>query len=490
VIREPQDRLIDCRIAPEVDGQRVRALVRQLIAMTGLPATLDAGGPMAAGRLHVVPSGSAPVPDESLASLEIAVEPPWARADDVRLHWAGGLPLLYVASRVRPDAAVVDRRVGFDVLGAIEFLLEGEQRASDHRDALGRFRPSYSILDDLGLQYVAPVARYASLVASYFVERVPGLHAGSWEGATFLVALTHDLDGVFDERPSWRKARHLLGSAARARSTLAVQSGLVELARVALGPARLGTHRPAAHRVFNFDPWARRELDADVRATYHFFGDYEAGRDARDGWYGFAERGTFDGETRTLSDALLRLEAQGHEVGLHASVASFTDPERLSREAATVERAIGRPPASVRCHYLRFDQRRLPDTYASVGLRYDSSVGALGFPRGTSFPFEVPVDGSLPGRRIVEIPTVVMDDLLLKDWQLALSEELAIRKIGRILGELRDTRGAAAVLFHPDSIDKLGLLDRVVESVAAAGGRCVPVAEVGRQWEARVAALS
>lgn len=485
-LRTPVPRLT-CLLDRDVDTPRLRRVMRQILAMVGLPAriTSDPGDGQTFGRLRVVSAAKQRTSTTEAASLEIPVGSPWDRPGDVRVAWIDSIPVLYLGPLGKPAQVIEAGRLGFDVVRATEYLLEGEQHVVIHRDALGRFRPSYSILDDLGLQYVAPVARYATLIRRWFLDHAPGLEAPSWGGARFLVALSHDLDGVFDQRPSWRKAVHLLRTGTRALDTLATQAGLVELARIATQPVRAWSGEFSGQRFFAFDRWSARETDLGVRATFHVFGDYEAGRDPRDAWYGFRERGVLDGEVMSLGAALARLEEQGHEVGLHASVASFDQPARLEREVATIERALGRRPASVRCHYLRFDQRMQPARYAAAGLRYDSSIGALGFPRGTAFPFEVPLETDDADGRITEIPTVVMDDLLLKDWQLGLSEELARRKIERIIQEVRETEGAVSILFHPDSVDKLGLLSWVVRWIGEQGGRCVPVAEVGRLWAAR-----
>ncbi len=465
---------VHCAIHPAVDGPRARRLAGQLLAMIGFPFGLGRLGevePAAAVRVVVLPPG-APADERALG---LTLDAPWDDPADVRVGWREELPLLHRARTGAPAALLVGGSVVADVLGALEYLLEGEPRLVTARDERGRFRAAYSVLDDLGLTYVAPLDRVALALRRTLAARSPALGAVAWEdGAAFLVALTHDVDGIFGARPQRRKLAHFLGAGLRAGSGLALERSVTEAARL----VRRGVRRDVP--AFDFGSWLAVEQRLGVRSTFHVFADAESGRDADDAWYSYAERGRLDHRVMSLGDALRTLVAEGFEVGLHTSIASFGDDARVARERVSVERAAGAPVRSVRAHHLRFDPVRSPAGYVAAGLTQDASESGVGFVRGTAFPYALTPDGAL-----LELPTVIQDDHLLKGWRLGLPSPLAERKAERVLGELAAVGGGAAILFHADGSAKLSLYEGLVDWIASHGGRCVTAAELAARWRRR-----
>ncbi len=474
--------LLHCAIHPAADGTRARHLAAQLLGMIGFPfgfGRLGEPEPGAAkARVTILPPGATDTTaTDGTPTLAIVLGKPWDDPAAVRVAWRGGLPLLHLESAGAPAALLDGDRVTADVLGALEFLLEGEERLITERDERGRFRAAFSVLDDLGLSYAPPIDRVAAALRHSLAEHAPALGTTGWgDDAAFLVALTHDVDGIFDARPQRRKIGHLLRAGLAARSGLAFERAVTEVARLALRGPRPG---PPG---FNFGSWLSFERRAGVRSTYHVFADYEAGRHTDDAWYTYAERGRLDGRVLAFGDALRTLAVEGFEIGLHTSIASFADDARVARELASVARAAGAPVRSARAHHLRFDTVRSGPGYAAAGITQDSSMSGVGFVRGSGFPFRLAGAG-----RLLELPTVVQDDHLLKDWRLGLPGPLAERKVARVLGEVRDAGGGAAILFHTDQDTKLALYEWIVDWIRGHRGRCVTAAELGDRWRQRSA---
>lgn len=470
------DRCLHCAIDPTLDRTRARRLATQLLGMIGAPfgiGTLGDEEPGASARVAIVRAGaSSPEPPPTLT---LTLGDAWRDPAHVRVAWRNDLALLCPTATAAPPRFADDGRVLADVLGALEFLLEGEERTTPDRDERGRFRATYSVLDALGLDQVAVLDRYAAELRRILRQRAPAILVPEWGDTRFVVALTHDVDGIFGRRPQLRKLVHYATSGTRLRRGLAVEQAGTELLRL-IGRPRLGSPQ------FDVSPWVAFERREGVSSTFNFFGDYEGGRDPDDAWYSYAEHGRLDGRILTLGEAVRVLASDGFEIGLHTSIASFGKPDRVRRERDSLAVASGQQPLSVRAHHLRFDSVKSSRDYAACGLRYDLSASGVGFIRGTGFPYAV---GDEPHGTLVELPTVLQDDHLLKDWRMGLPPVLAQRRIEQILGEVRDQGGGAAILFHPDHEDKIPLYRSVLVWIRENGGRCVTAAELGSRWRRR-----
>jgi peptidoglycan/xylan/chitin deacetylase (PgdA/CDA1 family) len=96
----------------------------------------------------------------------------------------------------------------------------------------------------------------------------------------------------------------------------------------------------------------------------------------------YGVRSTFffrvDEERYSIDDffksVIRRLDSEGFEIGLHASIGSAFDKELLRKEKEQLEGVLGHPIEGVRHHYLTLGD----DTWnfqRSVGFEYDSSLG-------------------------------------------------------------------------------------------------------------------
>jgi hypothetical protein len=347
---------------------------------------------------------------------------------------------------------------GDDVAEAFFHLARVEER-DGARDEHGRFRAASSCLDPLD----PPLERLRARL---------GVEPGWPDGATFAVALTHDVDSV----RRWTRIG-MRGAAARLKSDLLdgrARAAVREATGLALAPV---------HRARGSDPnWRFDAIVAESRrrgargSTFFVLGGHS---DPHDG----ASPDTY-AQLRPELVALLR--GVGAEVGLHGSYAAAVDVERLAGERRVLESA-GDAINGQRYHYLRVDPFRNLQPLADLGFTYDTSLGfsdAVGFRAGIARPFrpwnfarEAPLD-------IVEVPLALMDVTLAEPRYLGLRARDAWARIERLLDWAAANRAGFSVLWHPDRFDAptAGGWDRVffrlIDAVHQRGGVCMSAGEL------------
>ncbi len=143
------------------------------------------------------------------------------------------------------------------------------------------------------------------------------------------------------------------------------------------------------------------------------------------------------------------LQASAMEIGLHPSYHAATHLGHLLRERDRLTALLGRPPLSVRTHYLRWVEPTTPRMLAAAGFRIDSSLGwpdHEGFRRGTCLPFQlfdVQANAPLP---LWELPLAVMESVLFVRRGLTL--DAATRATEVLLNVCRRYGGLCVALWH------------------------------------------
>lgn len=346
-----------------------------------------------------------------------------------------------------------------DELAAAFYHLARVEEHGGRRDEHGRFRAEWSSLDPLD----PPLER---------LRRVLGVEPPRWDGATFAVALTHDVDSVH----RWTRIG-LRGAAARLKQDLAhgrVRSAAREARGLALAPA---------HRLRGTDPnWRFDAIVAATRrhgasgSTFFVLGGHH---DKHDGPAPevYAER-----RPRLLET----LAAAGAEVGLHGSYTAADDPNVLRAEKDELE-SLGARVDGHRFHYLRVDPHRNLASVAGLGFRYDSTLGfpdALGFRAGIASPFRPwDLEGDRP-LELLEVPLAAMDVTLAEERYLGLSARAAWPRIERLLDWAAANGGGFALLWHPDRFDPPTsggwdrLYVRVLDAIRERRGVCMSAGEL------------
>jgi hypothetical protein len=366
----------------------------------------------------------------------------------------------------RPDAwGAIERgeRPDGDIIAEAFYDLARVEELAAAEDEHGRFRAAWSGLNPLD----PPLER---------LRRDLGLTPPGWDGATFAVALTHDVDSV----RRWTRGG-VAGAAARLKDDV-----FAGRARTALREAK-GLALAPVHKLRGTDPnWRFSEIVRETRrrgASGCTFFVLAGHTDPHDG-------GAPELYERLRPRLVAELEEQEAEIGLHGSYRSARDVRLLVAEKRRLEE-LGTRVVGHRYHYLRVDPHHNLEPLAEAGLRYDSTLAfpdAVGFRGGLARPFR-PWDFALDEPLdIVEVPLAAMDVTLAESRYLGLSPRAAWPLLEALLDLASARRAGFAVLWHPDRFDRAtsggwdALYWRFLDEVRRRGGRCMTASELVDLW--------
>ena len=149
-----------------------------------------------------------------------------------------------------------------------------------------------------------------------------------------------------------------------------------------------------------------------------------------------------------VSDILIQILSQGHEIGLHGGHEAYLSVKKLKEEKS---RLTAHVPSvkGYRNHYLRF---KVPHTWhylREIGFEYDTSYGfhdCVGFRNGMCHPFR-PFDlGRNAYIDLVVVPLVVMDSSLVKYMNLNFDDALEVVK--GLIDKIKAVNGVFTILWH------------------------------------------
>ena len=328
-------------------------------------------------------------------------------------------------------------RVNVDLFGGIFFMLTRlEEVIQPARDGHGRFPDEQALLVKAGFDELPVADAYVELLWKAVSKAWPHLVRRSTQ---YAVLPTHDVDrpSAYGERP-WLRLRGIGGDLAKRKDPL-------------LAVRRLGSMVPSKYRRVldpydTFDFLMRVSERHGLRSAFFFMAD----RDRR----------SVDHPYR-LSDAplphvLRRVQLGGHEVGLHTGYASYTSAALISQELERLQTAARQAGVDQswwggRQHYLRWENPSSWRAWRSAGLHYDSTIGharRVGFRAGTCHPYEA---FDVLERRplgLIEVPLIVMDGALYKQFASAEERLEAVRRLAR---GCRNYGGTLTILWHNNS---------------------------------------
>ncbi|MFC7668474.1 hypothetical protein ACFQT0_14660 [Hymenobacter humi] len=156
--------------------------------------------------------------------------------------------------------------------------------------------------------------------------------------------------------------------------------------------------------------------------------------------------------TPKLQQRLAALRAQGHEVGLHGSIGTATDAQRLAQERHILAQAT----QGLRFHYLRWEPRNTPAWIEKAGFQYDATLGFaehFGFRNSYCHPFYPFNFGTGTAHDFLEIPLNVMDATLHHPNYLQLGAHEILPALTPLFAEIEKFGGVASVLWHNENFD-------------------------------------
>ena len=337
----------------------------------------------------------------------------------------------------QPKAFLLERSLGrvtinADIISAAFYLLSGwSEYFSDERDQHGRFPYAASVQQQYGF-VTLPVVNYYFDVLRTAVEHVTGqlVKPRTWgTDAAFAAFVTHDIDNL---RSSWK---------APAKADL-------RAGRVIRFGQRLSQHLTQPDAWDNLNTVAATVAEYGAHTTFFILSEHRPGRD-----------GTPNADYRLtprLRQQLRKLQQQGHEIGLHASIGTATHLPSFLDEKET---RLGLPVAGNRFHYLRWEPRQTPallEAAVGTGLHYDSTLGFaehFGFRNSYCHPFYPFNFATGQAHSFLEIPLQVMDTTLHHPDYLQLRAAEILPALQPMFAEIEKFGGVASILWHNDHFD-------------------------------------
>lgn len=370
------------------------------------------------------------------------------------------------------------------VMSAFLLLSCWDELTRPERDRHGRLPFTASLFaDNEALRLDEPACDgYAAWLRGLLTSRCATLGLPAPDAPPpFLVALTHDVDGL----RRWT-----------ARGWLAWSRRLaLSLAHRRWAPARFELGAAAHHLrhdvpqgkdpAFTFPDLLAEEDERGVSSTFYVIASHQHRTD-----------GNQPGVYRRRRPELLRLLAAGRrEVGLHGNHRDAIDLDSLRADRASLSEDARSPVDGIRYHYLKCLYHASLPLVEQAGFAYDASLAFAeqeGFRCGFSHPFrpyDVVNDRPLS---IVELPLAVMDSTLQERHYRHLAADEARQATLTVLERVRSSGGAAAILWHHNRFHPYvgrGYGDaywEIVRWVQDSGGQCVTAGEAARRWTARV----
>lgn len=282
------------------------------------------------------------------------------------------------------------------------------------------------------------------------------------DGYKFGLCLTHDVDRPFKGLQSLYHAIH------------------------DRRPHHLRGLLPSENPWWTFERLMALERDLGVRSAFYFLHEPHLFRERppRE-WlrpYRWVEHlGRYDPATPSLARVIRQLDARGWEIGLHGSLGSHRDTDRLRSEKERLDDLLGHEVDGGRQHWLQHDGVSTWRRQAEIGLQYDSSLGSsvdVGFNYGYA-PQQPFNDG------FVVFPITVMDKALFgvsRDPEEASAICATLIDEARKKGAVMTVDWHARVFCEEDFPGYLGVYRDLVEQALEAGAWVGPPIELYRRF--------
>ncbi|OPZ85133.1 MAG: hypothetical protein BWY76_01540 [bacterium ADurb.Bin429] len=349
------------------------------------------------------------------------------------------------------------------------WLLAREEERESERDAHGNFVTEASQLAALHLLEDPPL--HADVLALARQPRVT-----CWPSPfRFAACLTHDVDAVTAH--PWRERLRRL-------SNPRISAGWMQRARWALSA---GVHAGDRREDGPFDDWMAAEARYGFRSTFFVMPESYVCPTVYDHYHWYADPVRHFGARMNYADAARQTCTAGWEIGLHGSYASAHDADILRVEKTALETMLEAEVVSTRQHYLRFDIALTPRAWSEIGLRADSTMGAvnsIGYRSGLAFPYFWPGDGD-----ILEVPLSLHDLSIFRapsrDQKDTLERRLA--RARALIARVAAIGGIVTLSWHtqPDYRGALDAYRVLLRDIAELGGWGCTLGEVNAWWRAR-----
>ncbi len=324
--------------------------------------------------------------------------------------------------------------INYDLPAAIFIMLSRlEEYGAQSSDPYGRFSSNQSILYEKGLLEIPVVDFWLKAFEKQLRHAFPDLNLKLKERDPLLLTVDIDNAYAFRHRGWIKNSKSLIGSFVTFDF-----SGVLQKIKIGLGKAK-----------DPFDTYDQLLLWAKAcRNTIHFFflvGDPK-GKDYNIGY-----------QHPALRELISKLKKSGALIGLHPSLATQGNLQKLIEEKTRIEALLQTPVVNSRQHYLRYHVPETPSALLAAGIMKDFSLGfydAIGFRAGTGRSFYFYDFTKEETTSLLLVPFAAMDTTLLRYMKLTPSDALDRLKVCFTHAQKLDT--TFTLLMHNESLSEYG----------------------------------
>ncbi|MGH7606941.1 MAG: hypothetical protein ACREME_06345, partial [Gemmatimonadales bacterium] len=319
----------------------------------------------------------------------------------------------------------------------------GAEQRSSVRDRYGRVPAAEHLLVRAGRWREPVITRTGRALRDAVIrvaDRRPIRLVAPWPGGhRWAAAFTHDVDVV-----AWWPlftALRLLELARKGRIGGAAQTVIAAVRAAFRDPVGAGV-----------TAILETEASRGVRSTWFFLCATPTLATVRAG------DATYHPESAAVERIVRRVDAGGHEIGLHGSFATFEDPEAFARERQRLEALVGRPVRGVRQHFLRMEPGVTQRGMRAAGFSYDATFGFSdrgGYRLGVADAVPAWDEARGAAAPLVEVPLTWMDRALSK-YQGVEDPRVWVDEALDLARTCRDVEGLWVGLWHPNLTGPLG----------------------------------
>jgi hypothetical protein len=162
---------------------------------------------------------------------------------------------------------------------------------------------------------------------------------------------------------------------------------------------------------------------------------------------------SYDVNNAELVSALIALEGQNYEFGLHQSFKAWQDCDLMLNQKKRVSQALNREVKTCRQHWLRFSFSATWIAQYKAGFKEDTTLGfndRIGFRNGLALAFNLKAIDSRFKSGFSALPMVLMDSHLYDYSELTEAERK--NTIVKIVDEIIYVGGTVSVIWHPHTL--------------------------------------
>ena len=390
---------------------------------------------------------------QSMPSLPLAT---WTPGDDgIKANLVlPNIPVLYGS----PGLVNNDNHIhlNLDIFGSAFFMLSRyEELIIKNRDNYDRFPSSASVAFKANFLNRPIVDEYVEILWACLSKLWPDLERKHYQPKTFI---TCDVDQPYDctVETFSKLIKVCAGDLIKRRSLTEM---LKRINRYVFN--KLGIYK--FDRNYTFDFYMDVCEQAGLKAAFYFI---PSSKEPTNGCYEIGDK--------KIVSLLHKIDARGHEIGIHGSYQTYQDQEKILQQKILVEetlkkKGINQKIRGNRQHYLRWDSAVTPDYLDAAGFEYDTSgsyADRPGFRFGTSKEFSMWGWRSQTKLKLKQRPLILMECSVISHAYMGLGYREEAKVLMKQLKQESQTLGGHFVLLwhnsHLQNIEDKILFEKMV----------------------------